>query len=267
VLVPALTITKSADVSRIVAGGTVRYTITATNDGESNYPAAVLTDALADVRDDAVYNLDATATVGTLSYAGDTLGWGGALKVGESVLITYTVKVNVAASLDAVLVNTVSSTSAGSTCASTSTTPPCRSTVAVDAQVIALTDLTPSFTLTGLPGTTVAQDNAVTMTVTTNSATGYSVSVRSTQEALTPASPGNQDTIEIAKLGIRDGAHDGVRDTEIYLPMSTTAQTMHAQDGPSAPEGDAVTNDVRVEIPFVGSDTYSTTLEYIAVSQ
>ena len=49
VLVPALTIIKTADTGQVVAGGTIRYTILATNTGEADYPTATISDSLAGV--------------------------------------------------------------------------------------------------------------------------------------------------------------------------------------------------------------------------
>ena len=51
-------------------GGTVGYTITVTNSGQTPYTGATFTDPLAGVLDDAVYNGDATATTGTVGFAG-----------------------------------------------------------------------------------------------------------------------------------------------------------------------------------------------------
>ncbi|MDT4974021.1 MAG: large repetitive protein, partial [Pseudonocardiales bacterium] len=41
----------------------------------------------------------------------------------------------------------------------------------------------------------------------------------------------------------------------------------HTQDAPSAPGGDAVSNDFRINIPFVPSGTYSVTLNYVAAAR
>ena len=66
---PALTITKTADTATVVAGSAVHYTVTVTNTGETAYAGATVTDALAGVLDDATYQDDATATIGTVDYA------------------------------------------------------------------------------------------------------------------------------------------------------------------------------------------------------
>ena len=49
-----------------------------------------------------------------------------------------------------------------------------------------------------------------------------------------------------------------------FQPLSdTTGLVVHQQSGPSAPDGDAVSNDYEVHIPDVPSDSYSATLDYI----
>lgn len=79
------------------AGDTVTYTVTATNDGETaftdTYPAVVFDD-LSGVLDDATYNGDGAASVGSApSYAQPLLSWTGPLAVGESVSLTYSATV------------------------------------------------------------------------------------------------------------------------------------------------------------------------------
>jgi uncharacterized repeat protein (TIGR01451 family) len=99
VLTPALQIVKTADdVTTTVPGGTVRYTIVATNVGQVPYTGITVTDALADVLDDAAYNNDASARtagvdVGTIGLQGTDLGWTGDLALGAAVTITYSVVV------------------------------------------------------------------------------------------------------------------------------------------------------------------------------
>ena len=67
VLIPALTITKTANSAAVAAGCTVSYTIVIDNTGQVPYTAATITDALAGVLDDAAYNDDAAATTGTVT--------------------------------------------------------------------------------------------------------------------------------------------------------------------------------------------------------
>ncbi len=75
-------------------GGTVTYTVTVTNTGTTNFTAAnpaSFTDDLSAVLDDATYNNDAPSGV---TYAAPILSWRGALVVGATRKITYTVTVN-----------------------------------------------------------------------------------------------------------------------------------------------------------------------------
>jgi len=258
VLIPALTIVKTADLSQVVAGGTVHYTVAATNTGESDYAAATLSDLLAE----ATYNNDATATTGAVGYSSGTLTWTGALPRGAAVLLTYSVAVATNAPDGGVLTNLVVSTSVGSTCAADSVDAGCTTSTAIAARTITLTDLTSSFTLAGLPNSTVGSDGTVTMTVTTNSTGGYLVTVQATTAALTGATAGNTTTIPIGLLGVRETG------TQSFFPLSAdTPLTVHQQDTPSASGGDAVSNDYQIEIPAVPSDTYSTTLDYIVSAQ
>jgi uncharacterized repeat protein (TIGR01451 family) len=72
VLTPALTIVKTPSTTAVVPGGTIGYTITITDSGQTPYTGATVTDPLAGISDDAVYNDDATATAGSLSFASST---------------------------------------------------------------------------------------------------------------------------------------------------------------------------------------------------
>ena len=67
VLIPALTIVKTADVSTTSPGGVVHYTVTITDSGQTPYNGATYTDQLDGVLGDATYNGDAAATVGSVS--------------------------------------------------------------------------------------------------------------------------------------------------------------------------------------------------------
>jgi uncharacterized repeat protein (TIGR01451 family) len=256
VLVPALTITKTADSPEVVAGGTAHYTITVANTGQTPYTGATVTDPLTGVLDDATYNNDASATSGSVAYAAPTLSWTGDLAIGATATITYSVTTINPGTSDHTLTNAVSSSEAGSTCPGDSR---CTATVAVTAQNIVLTDLTPAFTLTGGPNTSPAQDNAVTMTVVTNSPGGYNVGVQAAAPTLT-ATGGS--AIPINDLHVRESG------TTIYQPLSATAPvTTHSQTTPSAQNGDPLSNDYQADIPFVPSGRYTATLDYIATAQ
>lgn len=90
---PRLSITKAADQEELPAiGDVVEYTVRVTNEGPGDYTVAApatMTDDLSDVIDDADFNDDAAASVGTLSYDEPTLSWSGVLAAGDSATITY----------------------------------------------------------------------------------------------------------------------------------------------------------------------------------
>lgn len=160
---------------------------------------------------------------------------------------------------DGILVNQVLSTSVGASC--TGPAPNCTTVTTIAARTITLTDVTSAFTLTGLPDTTVSSDGTVTMTVTTNSTGGYLVTVQATAASLI-GSAGNTETIPIELLGVRETG------TIPFLPLSAnTPIVVHQQDTATAPGGDAVSNDYQIQIPYVPSDNYATTLEYIVSAQ
>ena len=165
--VSVLTISSTASVSSATPGATVSYTVTVTNSGQVAYASAGFTDALSGVLDDATYNLDATTTAGSVSFSSPNLTWTGSLAVGASATITFSVTVNNPDTGNKVLASTITSTSAGSNCASGSTDPLCSTatTVLVPGLTIALTANTASTT----PGATVGY----TVTVTNSGQTPY----------------------------------------------------------------------------------------------
>ena len=106
----------TASTAAAVPGETVTYTVTVTDNGQTAYTGATVTDTL-NLLDDATYNNDAAATSGTVSYASPVITWTGDLAVGASAVITYTVTVNNPDTGDKSLVNTVAaSTDPGSSC-------------------------------------------------------------------------------------------------------------------------------------------------------
>jgi|HubBroStandDraft_6_1064221.scaffolds.fasta_scaffold187078_2 hypothetical protein len=128
--------------------------------------------------------------------------------------------------------------------------------------VITLSGLTSSFTLTGNPGATAAANSAVTMNVRTNNITGYSVSVQAASANMAGATSGNTDVIPVSALSVRETG------TTPFSALSNTAPvTVHTQATRSAAAGDTVNNDFSVAVPFVNSDTYSATLNYVAATQ
>ena len=126
---------------------------------------------------------------------------------------------------------------------------------------IALTLLTPAFTLTGIPGDIPVAPAAVTMDVFSNNATGYNVTVQAAAANLVGTGT-NADLIPVTDLSVEETGGTG------YLPLSsTTATTVYTQDTPSAATpGDALSNDYEFNtgIPDVTPDTYSVTIDYVA---
>ncbi|MET8146682.1 hypothetical protein ABZU32_40810, partial [Sphaerisporangium sp. NPDC005288] len=159
VLTPVLTIVKTTDVATTTPGGTVRYTVTVTNAGQTAYPAATFSDALAGVLDDATYNGDASATSGTVSFSSPNLTWTGALAVGASATVTYSVRVNTPDAGDDTLVNAVTSSSAGSNCPSGGSDPRCGEPVAVGVLTIVTATDVSTTTPTGVVHYTVTASN------------------------------------------------------------------------------------------------------------
>lgn len=98
---------KSAAVATAHPGDTVEYQVLLTNTGSAPYTAsdpASFTDDLSGVLDEATYAGDAS---GGAVVTGSELSWSGALAVGESVAITYSVLVDDTFTGDRVLANTV----------------------------------------------------------------------------------------------------------------------------------------------------------------
>ena len=137
-LIPALTITKTANVANASPGGAVDYTITVTDSGQTPYTGATVTDPLTSVLANAAYNNDGAATAGTVTYASPTLTWTGNLAVGATVTITYSATVDDPETGDKIMVNTVTSAAPGSTCPSGTANPACSATVAVITGVLSI---------------------------------------------------------------------------------------------------------------------------------
>src|SRR6185437_109747 len=102
-----------------------------TNSGQIPYSAATFTDDLSGLLDDAAYGNDASATSGTVGFTRPNLTWTGALPVGASATITYTVQVDNPDTGEDILTNTVTSSSSGSNCPASSADPRCSATVTV----------------------------------------------------------------------------------------------------------------------------------------
>lgn len=121
-----------------------------------------------------------------------------------------------------------------------------------------------NFTLTGLPTETVStaggspQSPGVDYTVTTNAAAGYSVTVEAAGVLVGTGT--NPDTIPVAALSVTgDGGTNA--------PLNAlTPTSVHNQTGRSNPAGDHFHSDYSLTIPFVASDTYTTTISYVVTT-
>ena len=264
VLVPALEVAKYADTTDVAAGGTVRYTISATNTGEADYTSVELSDPLSGVLDDGTYNNDAVADAGVLDYTGGVLTWTGDIARNATVTLTYSVTTVVAGTGDAVLTNRVTTSATGSNCADDSVDAACVTATTVTPRTIELSGLTAGFTLSGPPHATVSSDGAVTMTVTTNSPGGYDVTVLA-QDAEVAGSLGNDDHDDHFPVSLFRVRESG--DAAFLSLSATVARRVHRQSTASAPGGDAVSNDFRVVMPNVVPDTYSMTLNYLVTAR
>ena len=82
VLIPALTITATANTSTAAPGTVIGYTVTVTDSGQTPYTGATFTDSLTGALDDASYDGNAATTAGSVTYSTPNLTWTGDLAVG-----------------------------------------------------------------------------------------------------------------------------------------------------------------------------------------
>jgi len=108
--VPEYSITKSVDKTVARPGDFVTYTIAITNNGTSPFTAShpiSITDDLSDVLDDAVFTGTINSPNGNASIQGTTLYWNGGALLGETLYITYTVRVVEASGGNGIMKNSV----------------------------------------------------------------------------------------------------------------------------------------------------------------
>ncbi|MFC4589264.1 hypothetical protein [Sphaerisporangium corydalis] len=128
---------------------------------------------------------------------------------------------------------------------------------------ITLTNLTPSFTLTGAPGSVPTTGaTPVTMTVTTNNFAGYNVTVVPATANLVGAIPGNTDVIPSNDLEVNGPAQGAAY---VHLIFGTPI-VVATKASASEPDGDTITNNYRITVPFVRPDIYTGTLNYVATT-
>jgi hypothetical protein len=126
--------------------------------------------------------------------------------------------------------------------------------------VLTLTGLTPGFALTGEPGTVVSAD-PVALNVATNNLAGYVVTIQSRTPAMVAATRGNDDSIPIGAVSVRDSG------AQSFASLSdTTPVTVHRRSGPTGEGGDDIGNEFQAAIPEVEKDTYIATLDYVAAT-
>jgi hypothetical protein len=129
---------------------------------------------------------------------------------------------------------------------------------------IILSNLTPSFTLTGVPGDQPVDLDAVTFDVFTNNITGYNVTVQPEDAVLAATNSINTDSIPISDISVRDCC------TIDWTPLDASSPiTVHNQSDRSAPlPGDELSNDYEFNtpIPDVQSDTYTDVIDYVATT-
>ena len=164
--VAALSITQTSTVTSAAPGSVVPVTVTVTNTGVTTYTGATFTDPLTGMLDDAVYNGNASATAGTVSYSSPNLSWTGTLAAGAVATITFSVTVNNPDTGNKIVTSTITSTTTGSNCFSGSADPRCTLTVNVQGLTIANTASTSATT----PGSVVSY----TVTVTNSGQASYS---------------------------------------------------------------------------------------------
>ena len=259
VLIPALTITKTANVTSVVTGGSVTYTIVAQNTGQSDYATASITDSLSSVLPDAVYAGDATASVGTVAYSSSssTLSWSGPLAVGASVTITFSVTVRDPDPGNKRLLNTVVSTTDGSNCAAGSGDSRCTSSVTV---------LVPALTLVKTANqTTTAPGGVVVYTVTiTNSGQTAYTGATFTDSLAGVLDDASYDGDVAASSGTATGGSSGISWTG-DLAVGATATVTYSVTVNAADIGDDVLNNTVVSTtkgnncPSGSTDTRCTT--------
>ena len=133
VLTPGLDIMATAGAATAAPGGTVDYTVTITDTGQTPYTGLTVTDDLSGLLDDAAYNGDAAVTAArrTVSYASPALTWTGSLTPGAAATVTFSVTVNNPDTGDKILATLLTSAAAGSNCAAGSTDPGCATSVPV----------------------------------------------------------------------------------------------------------------------------------------
>jgi large repetitive protein len=145
--------------------------------------------------------------------------------------------------------------------ADTTDTGPVTATVTVVA-VLTLTFTDDQIELSGAAGETPELLGAVSMTVTTNNPTGYSITVDPNSASL--VGTGTAGTIAVTNIEVRDPTVA----TPAYVALTDAgAVTIHNQATPSTLAGDVIPNDYRVTIPAgTVPDYYTGAITYVATA-
>ena len=128
--------------SAVAPGDIVKYTVTITEPASSAAPFLnpSFTDDLTAVLDDSTYQGDAAASSGAVTVTGNTVTWKApTIMPGQTITVTYSVKVSDPDTGDHVLKNTVQTPPGEANCPVNSTDPLCTSTVTVRSFSIAKT--------------------------------------------------------------------------------------------------------------------------------
>jgi hypothetical protein len=125
---------------------------------------------------------------------------------------------------------------------------------------IQLSNLTSSFTLSGVPGDEPIDTGAVTMNVFTNNASGYTVTVQPAAANLVGTGT-NTDTIPVSDLSVRVTGTTAAPNLNAAAPVPIYTQATRSAAAP----GDLLSNDYGFNtlIPDVHDDTYSVTINYV----
>ena len=262
VFTPALTITKTANTATTTPGGTVGYTVTVTDSGQTPYTGATFSDDLTGVLDDATYNTGAAATVGSLTFASPALTWTGDLAAGASAVITYSVTVNNPDTDNHILTNLITSTTPGSNCPPGGTDPRCAVTVDVAQLAISFTANVATTTPGGVVVLTATLANTGQVPYTgisvANNATGMASDATSngdqtaTSGTLSQGATGDVWTGTIAPGGtvtVTGSATVKNPDTGAHLLTATLSTAAPGSNCPAGSPGPACTVTVTVLTP------------------
>ena len=266
-LTPALTITKTADVSQTAPGDTVHYTIAVANTGQISYTGATLTDSLTGVLDDATYDNDALATAGTVSFTSPNLTWSGDLAAGATATITYSVTVNDPDTGNLILANTVSSATPGSNCPPGGSDPRCSVNVAVVTGVLSISAPASADLGTAVPGGTASAGlGIVQVTDDRAGVAGWTATVSSTDFTTGSGTPA--ETIPVRDVGYLINGFTSTTGSATFTRTPTTGLSTSAQTVATATnvhgDNSATWNPVvRLSVPGGAlAGTYSATITH-----